>query len=65
MDVFNDIWNKAINIIKKEFDSKSIYNVTFLKTKVKSEDDEATNFHDKEIPKVGSGYTCLVVITID
>ena len=46
----NDIWNKAINIIKKEFDSKSIYNVTFLKTKVKSEDDEATNFHDKEIP---------------
>ena len=50
MDVFNDIWNKASNIIKKEFDSKSIYNVTFLKTKVKSEDDEATNFHDKEIP---------------
>ena len=25
----------------------------------------ATDFHDKEIPKVGSKYTCLAVVLID
>ena len=36
-----------------------------MKTKIKSYRDEATNFHNKEIPKVGSNDTCLAVITID
>ena len=35
-----------------------------MKTKIKSYGDEATGFHDKEMPKVGSDYTCLAVITI-
>ena len=30
----------------------------FLKTKVKSYGDEAIDFHDKEMHKVGSNYTC-------
>ena len=34
-----------------------------MKTKIKSYGDEATGFHDKEMPKVGSDYTCLAVIT--
>ena len=36
-----------------------------LKTKITSYDDEATDFHHKEIPKGGSNYTCLAVMLID
>ena len=28
----NEIWNKVSNIIKKEFDSKPVYNEKYLKT---------------------------------
>ena len=51
--------------MKKEFDSKPIYSKTFLKTKIKSCSDEATDFHDKEMAKVGSNYICLAVLLID
>ena len=37
----------------------------FLKAKIKSHDDEVTDFYDKEIPKVDSNHTCLVVISLD
>ena len=60
-----DTLNKAYNCIKKEFDSKPIYNKKFLKTKFKSYGDEARNFHYKEMPKVGSNYICLAVTLID
>ena len=43
--------------IKKEFDSDLIYNKNFLKTKTKSYINEATDFYDKEIPKVDSNNT--------
>ena len=33
--------------------------------KIKSDDDEATDFHDKELPKAGSNYTCLAVVNVD
>ena len=49
--------------MKKEFDSEPIYYKRFLKTKIKSYGDEATDFYDNEIPKVGSNYTCLAVIS--
>ena len=62
---YNTIRNKVSTDIKKEFDSEQVYNEKFLKSKIKSYDDEAADFHDEEIPKVGSGYTCLAVITID
>ena len=32
---------------------------------MKSEGDEATDFHDKEMSSAGSNHTCLAVITID
>ena len=35
-----------------------------LKIKIKSYGDEATNFNDKEMPKVGSNHTCLAVISL-
>ena len=51
--------------MKKIFDSKTIYSKKFLKTKIKSFGDEATDFHDKAFPKVWSNYTCLAVIIIN
>ena len=36
-----------------------------LKTKILSYGNEATDFCDKEIPKPGSNYTYLEVVTID
>ena len=50
---------------EKEFNSKPIYNKKLLKTKKKSYDDQAIDFHYKEIPKVGPNYSCLAVILID
>ena len=47
------------------FDSELVYNKTFLKTKVKSHNDEITDFYDKEIPMVDSNHTCLAVISLD
>ena len=56
--------NSAL-ILKKKFDSKPAYNKTFFKNKIKSYDDEVTDFYDKEIPKVSSDHTCLAVISLD
>ena len=36
-----------------------------LITKVKSYGDEATDFHNKEMPKINSDYTCSAVINVD
>ena len=36
-----------------------------MKTKIKSHGDDVTNFYDKKIPKVGSNYTCVAVISLD
>ena len=33
--------------------------------KIKSYGGEATYFHDKQVPKIDSNYTCLVVINLD
>ena len=39
-----DIWNKVSNSINKEFDSETIDNNKFLKTKIKSYSHKATDF---------------------
>ena len=59
------IWDKFSTDNKKEFDNEPIYNKKFLEIKIKSDDDEAADFHDKETPKVGSNQTCLAVIAIN
>ena len=51
--------------MKKEFESDPVYNKEFLKTRIKSQGDEVTDFDDKEIPKVDSNHTCLAVISLD
>ena len=55
--IFGIVW-------KKELDSKCIYNKKFWEIKKKSYGDEATDFRNKKIPKVGSNYTCLGVTLI-
>ena len=59
---YNTTWNKVTADIKN---SRPVYNKNFLKTKIKSYDDEVTDFCDKKIPKVDSNQTCLAVISLD
>ena len=42
-----------------------MYNREYLKAKIKSTGNEATDFYDKNISKVGSNHTCLTVISLD
>ena len=58
----NTIWDK---VSPDKFDSEPFYNKQFLKTKIKSHGDEATDFYDQKFPKVGSSHTCLAVISLD
>ena len=44
LEKYNTIWDKVSADIKKEFDSGPVYNKKFLKTKIKSYDDEITDF---------------------
>ena len=52
------VWKK--NLIVNLFTIKH-----FKNNKIKSYNDEVTDFHDKEVPKVGSNYACLAVMLID
>ena len=36
-----------------------------MKTKTKSYSDKATDFQDREVPKVDTNYTCLTVTSLD
>ena len=56
---------KSALIKIKEFDSESVYNKEFLKTKIKSNGGEVTDFYDKEVPKVDSNHTFLAVFNLD
>ena len=58
-------WDKISCDIKKEFDSQPVHNKNFLNTRIRSYSDEDTDFHDKEIHKVGSNHTCFAVIKIN
>ena len=40
-------------------------NKNYLKTKIKSHDNEVTDFYDKKISKLDSNHTCLAKITLD
>ena len=63
---YNKIWEQIKNSIKKEFDSKPVYNEKYLKAKIKSYNGKInTNFHNNKIPKEGSQFIYLSVILID
>ena len=66
LEKYNEIWEKIKNSIKKEFDSKSVYNEKYLKAKIKSYNWKInTNFHNNKIPGEGYQFICLSVIFID
>ena len=43
----NTIWDRVSADINKEFDSEPVYHKEYLKTKIKSHDNEFTNFYKK------------------
>ena len=51
LEKISTIWDKVSTDIKKEFDSKPIYNKKFSKLNVKSHGYEFTDFYDKKIRK--------------
>ena len=58
LEKHNTVWNKVSTNRKKEFGSGTVYNKEFLKTKIKSHEDEVTDFYDKKNSKVDSTHTC-------
>ena len=46
LEKYNTIWDKVSADIKKEFDSRPVYNKEFLKTKIKSHGDEVKDFYN-------------------
>ena len=56
---------KSVLILKKNLIANLSTIIFFLKTKIKPYSDEATDFHNKKISKVGSNHTCLAVINAD
>ena len=64
LEKYNTIWDKISADIKKEFDSEPVSNKKFLKTKKKLLVMKL-DFHDEEMAKAGSHYTCLTVINAD
>ena len=43
----------------------SLSTIKNFKTKIKSHDNEVTDFYHKKIPKVEPNHTCLAVINLD
>ena len=61
--LFGTIWDKVTSDFKKECDT--FRDKKSLKTKTLSYGNEAIDFHNKEIPKMGFNHTCSALITID
>ena len=60
---WNNIWDEVRNDMKKQL----MVNTSTIKNRENQnkKNNEVTNFHDEEMPKVGSNYIWLVVILID
>ena len=61
---------KKKGLIGKKFDSEPIYNDNYIKTKIKScNNDIRTNFRDesnnRKVPKEDCSYKCLSLISLD
>ena len=67
---YTKLLGKIKDIIGKEFDSEPIYNDNYIKTKIKSyNNDIRTNFRDesnnRKVPKEDCLYKCLPLISLD
>ena len=61
---YNNICKKVSNSILREHDWEHIYNTKFLKTKIRSQGDEATIFNCIKTTEAGPDYICWSVIII-
>ena len=53
LEIYNEIWEKVKNSLKKEFDSKPVYK-KYLKAKMKSYNWRInTSFYNNKMPKEG------------
>ena len=52
LEKYNSIWDKVRADIEKEFDSEPVYNIKFLKSKIKSHGDEDRGFYDKKFQRL-------------
>ena len=62
---YNEIWDKIRNLLKKEFDSESVYNDKYMKTKTNLYNTYGMNFYVNKMPKENERYTCLSVKLLD
>ena len=63
LEVCDKIWNKVSNLMKKGFDSESVYNDKYLKIKTKSYDGNInTNLHDNGVPKGNNRFYFTMII---
>ena len=66
LEMYNKIWEKVKDSLKKEFDSEPLYNKKYLEAKIKSYYRKIkTNFHSNKIPKENSQNICLSEILIN
>ena len=66
LEKYNDIWKKIKDSLKRECDSKPVYNKIYIKAKVKSYNGNInTSFYNNKIRKADSQYICLSIILLD
>ena len=60
---YSEIWNKIKSLIKKEFNSKPVYNDKYIKTKMKIYHNKVyANSEHNKIPKDKEYFACSSVI---
>ena len=63
---YNSIWNKVKELLDIKFNSKPIYDDSYIKSKVKTFSDIIkTLFNGDEIPKERVEYVCIACISTD
>ena len=65
LEKYNTIWDKVSADIKKEFDSKFVYNKNCLKSKIKFHGNEVTYFYDKKFLNWALIILFLAVISLE
>ena len=67
---YTKVWEKFKDLIGKKFDAEPVYSDKYIKTKIKSyNNDIRTNFRDegnsRKVPKEDCLYKCLSIISLD
>ena len=63
IEIYDEMWDKVSNTIKKRFDGEPVYNEKYLRTIIKEK--SAQIFMEIKYQKKGSQCICLSIILID